>query len=78
MKLHTGGSIIMNISAKRFRYLDIARGIAMISIVLGHLGVSDINRVVFTYHLPIFYLITGYFLKTSGTKSAFIRKKLKL
>ncbi len=47
----------------RVRYLDIARGICMISIVLGHLGNSSINRIVFTYHIPIFYLIAGYFSK---------------
>lgn len=37
----------------------------MISIVLGHLGNASINRVVFTYHLPIFFLVTGYFTHSS-------------
>lgn len=46
----------------RNRTLDIAKGIAMISIILGHLSVRKINCFVFTYHIPIFYLITGYFL----------------
>ena len=46
----------------RNKMLDIAKGIAMISIILGHLSVWRINCVVFTYHIPIFYLITGYFL----------------
>lgn len=46
----------------RNKTLDIAKGIAMISIILGHLSVWRINCVVFTYHIPIFYLITGYFL----------------
>ena len=45
----------------RNKTLDIAKGIAMISIILGHLSVWRINCVVFTYHIPIFYLITGYF-----------------
>ena len=47
----------------RYRYLDIARGLCMISIVLGHLGNSYINRFVFTYHLPVFFLISGYFTR---------------
>ena len=46
----------------RNKTLDIAKGMAMISIILGHLSVWRINCVVFTYHIPIFYLITGYFL----------------
>ena len=46
---------------KRIEYLDVARGIAMLSVVLGHMGIFNINRVVFTYHLPILFFITGYF-----------------
>lgn len=49
-------------SKNRLVYLDVARGIAMIAIVLGHLGQSNINKIVFTFHLSIFYFITGYFL----------------
>ena len=62
---------------KRIDYLDIAKGIAMISIVLGHLGVPAINRVVFTYHLPIFYLISGYFLNQKKDTGTFIRTKFR-
>ena len=47
----------------RIQYIDIARGISMVCIVLGHLGEPQINRVVFTFHLPIFFLISGYFLR---------------
>lgn len=53
-------------AGKRNHAIDIARGIAMYSIVLGHLGQPSINRIVFTYHLPIFYLISGYFFKDQG------------
>lgn len=60
----------------RNRAVDIARGIAMYSIVLGHLGNSTINRFVFTYHLPIFYLISGYFFHyPQETDKIFLRKK---
>jgi len=33
----------------------------MICIVLGHLGNPLINQFVFTFHLPVFFIITGYF-----------------
>ena len=45
----------------RVQYFDIARGIAMICIILGHLNNSLINRVVFTFHVPIFFLYHGLF-----------------
>ena len=60
---------------QRIVYLDVARGIAMIAIVLGHLENAVINRVVYTFHLPLFYFISGYFIDERATLSAFVRKK---
>ena len=61
----------------RYNFIDIAKGICMISILLGHLGLDSINRVVFTYHIPVFYLIAGYFLKEDEPLSSFIKKKFR-
>ena len=63
--------------ADRLMFVDIARGICMISIVLGHLGEPNINRFVFTYHLPVFYLISGYFFDCSSPFLLFIKKKIR-
>ena len=60
---------------QRLEYLDVARGIAMIAIVLGHLGSALINRVVYTFHLPMFYFISGYFFDERATLHAFVGKK---
>lgn len=49
----------------------------MICIVLGHLGMQQINRFVFTFHLPIFYLITGYYINNRGTNWEFVKKKIR-
>ena len=46
----------------RIRSVDVARGVAIVCIVLGHLGVDGINRVVFTFHVPLFCLLSGYVL----------------
>lgn len=62
-------------NTQRKEYLDLLRGIAMISIVLGHLAVRSINRVVFTYHLPVFFLITGYFTREGQPLPSLIRKR---
>jgi fucose 4-O-acetylase-like acetyltransferase len=37
--------------------------------------VSQITRVVFTYHVPIFFIITGYFIRTNTSKFDFVKKK---
>ena len=58
----------------RNRVVDIARGIAIIAIILGHLNLAMINYVVFTFHVPIFYLFTGYFMKQEPV-ALFVKKK---
>lgn len=47
----------------RLDWPDVAKGICIISVILGHLGIDFINRIVFMYHLPVFFLLAGYFLK---------------
>ena len=60
---------------KRLRQPDIARGIAIICIVLGHLGNNSINRFVFTFHVPVFYLLSGYFLNEQDSLKDYLRKR---
>lgn len=61
----------------RLRYIDIAKGIAIICIILGHLGNSNINRFVYTFHVTIFYLITGYFISTKRPVKDFVKVKFR-
>ena len=62
--------------SERLRSVDIARGIGILSIIVGHFGIPAIVRVVFTYHIPVFFLITGYFMKEEPIP-LFLRKKAK-
>ena len=62
-------------AAGRLRFVDIAKGISIICIILGHLGIHNITRVVFTFHVPIFFLITGYFVsRKEGVRDFAIKK----
>lgn len=47
----------------RLDYIDIAKGISMLCIIAGHMGSSKISQFVFTFHVPVFFLISGYFYK---------------
>lgn len=59
----------------RLQYIDIAKGIAIICIILGHLGNRSINHFVFTFHIPVFFLITGYFISDKRSVLQFIYNK---
>lgn len=60
---------------QRIRTIDIARGIAIFSIIVGHFGIYSVVRVVFCYHVPIFYIITGYLMKKENYCS-FVKRKM--
>ena len=50
----------------RIEWIDFAKGIAMLCVILGHLGSDLANRVVFGFHLTVFFLLGGYTLKPAG------------
>lgn len=62
---------------ERLIYIDIVRGIAVLCIIIGHLSNSTINRVVFTFHVPIFFIITGYFMLEKGTVCDYVKNKFR-
>lgn len=62
---------------RRIVSIDVARGIAMIAIILGHLGNRRINSIVTTFHVPVFFFISGLFFHTEINPVDFIKKKTK-
>lgn len=56
------------VANKRIDYFDIAKGLAMFCVIAGHMGVSQVNAFVFSFHMPLFFLISGYFFRNDGTK----------
>lgn len=62
---------------KRLGYMDIARGIAMLCIIMGHFGIATVNRFVYSFHVPFFFLLSGYFYSQRGTWKEFILTKAK-
>ena len=58
----------------RIIYFDIAKGIGMLCVILGHLSLSAINMVVFTFHMPLFFIISGYFMKKQDTRLVIHKK----
>ena len=65
----------MNISKPRQEWADVAKGLSMLAVIAGHLGSSTINRLVYLWHLPVFFLISGYFLKIRPN-TQFIKNKV--
>ncbi len=61
----------------RIAWIDLAKGIAMLCVILGHLGSDTANRVVFGFHLTVFFLLSGYTLKPALFDGRFLSKQFK-
>lgn len=56
--------------------LDISKGIAMLLVVIGHcdyIPYQPIRHFIFTFHVPLFFLVSGYLYKARPPKEAFMR-----
>lgn len=63
----------------RLAFIDIAKGILIILVVMGHIAPGDtaLHHYIFWFHMPAFLLISGFFLKSTFVFKEEIEKKLK-
>ena len=64
---------------KRVHYLDYAKGIAIILVVLGHIcNEGNIKTYIYSFHMPLFFIISGYLFNYSNLNSfkEFIYKRI--
>ena len=64
---------------KRIEYIDIARGIGILLVVLAHNDFGYISQygyqVIYSFHMPLFFLLSGYFIKTNISFLEFSKKR---
>lgn len=60
----------------RIEYIDIFRAIGIILMIMGHIGFGDkFDYFIHAFHMPMFFVISGYFFhKTNDTKKFLIKK----
>lgn len=61
----------------RIEWIDIAKGIGMILVIAGHTFALDYCAPIYTFHMPLFFLISGLFVKTNVPFGSFILSKTK-
>ena len=47
---------------------DIMKGIGIIAMIVGHITVTGISRYIYLWHMPLFFLISGYFFREKEMK----------
>jgi fucose 4-O-acetylase-like acetyltransferase len=65
--------------SKRIEYIDIARGIGILLVVLGHNDFALVSpfayKVIYSFHMPLFFFLSGYFINPSVGFWEFIKKR---
>ena len=66
-------------STKRIEYIDIAKGIGILLVALGHDDVSlfspYLHKFIYSFHMPLFYFLSGYFFRPDISFWALFRKR---
>jgi fucose 4-O-acetylase-like acetyltransferase len=64
----------------RYSHIDVAKGIGILFIVLGHYwglvhGPGEVYRIIFSFHVPLFFFLSGVLMDYSDDLSATAVKK---
>ncbi|CAM5191868.1 hypothetical protein UACE39S_04896 [Ureibacillus acetophenoni] len=63
----------MTTTVKRQQWLDIAKGIGIILVVFGHSGNTFFPPYIYWFHMPLFFIISGYLHKQPNTLSGVMK-----
>lgn len=53
----------MDTSNRRIEWIDIAKGIGILLVILGHTIALKYSKVLYTFHMPLFFLLSGLVAK---------------
>ena len=65
------------ITNNRLTYMDVAKGFGILCVIAGHMGNETINRFVFSFHMPLFFILSCFCFSNKHLSSfkPYIRKK---
>ena len=55
---------------KRNTVIDITKAIGILLVILGHCGAMPYRHFIFTFHMPLFFILSGYFFKSKDIKTS--------
>lgn len=64
--------------AERIKELDIAKGICILLMVIGHSGMPDaLHRFIYAFHMPFFFFVSGITTNVSKSLFPYLQNKIK-
>lgn len=79
LELNNGSKDSVNEVNKKVKlnWIDVAKGICILAVILGHMGETKIDNIVFAFHLTTFFILSGYTLKTDKLDKNYVASKFK-
>lgn len=66
------------IDNQRIDWIDMAKGYGILFVILAHLGVDGIiDSWIYTFHMPLFFFLSGSVFSTKYDFSTFLKRKIK-
>lgn len=65
------------LTQSRISWIDVAKGYGTILVIYAHLGVGTLWTWMYSFHLPLFFFLSGYVFSTKHDFGNFILKKIK-
>lgn len=62
---------------RRIDWLDIAKGYGILFVIIAHCGVGKLGMWFYTFHLPLFFILSGYVFSYNDDFKVFLKKKFK-
>ena len=53
------------LSAKRISWIDMAKGYGTILVIFAHIHYGGLRTWIYTFHMPLFFFLSGYVFKES-------------
>lgn len=64
--------------SERIQWIDMAKGIGILLMVLGHTGISAIfHNWIYSFHMPLFIIISGVFFNTKKSHNEILKSRVK-
>lgn len=61
----------------RIRWLDTARGYGILLVIFAHVDYSFLRGIIYTFHMPLFFFLSGYVFSRKETFGQFVKGKIR-
>lgn len=61
----------------RIAWLDMAKGYGMLAVIIAHICTGPLHEWIYTFHMPLFFFLSGYVFSNKENFDIFLKKKAK-